>query len=129
MAKLNIYKDNPTAGDTDGVKVSSTGDFSEPVHFALDARNDDDQILQLALRCDEGYKTRGTTTLTDYNDINDRYSFCKTAGGSYFDSITFEESIGATNVIFFAKARTTGSDYSALERSAKFLLDYDLEWA
>lgn len=129
MARLNIYKDNPTAGGSDGTKVSLNGDFSAPVNFSLDARNDDEQIIQLALRCDDGYKTRGSTTVSDSNDISDRFSLCKTADGTFADSITFDDVITNENVIFFAKARSIGSDYSTIDRSVKFVLDYDLEWA
>lgn len=125
---LRLYKDNPTAGAQDGTAVSSSGDYSAPVHFGLDARTDDEQVLTLALRCDDGYRTYGTTTLTDYNDTQDRYQF-SLDGTTWSDTIEFTNVIENANVLFYAKARIINADYSQLDRTAKICLDYVLEWA
>lgn len=125
---LRIYKDNPTADAQDGTAVSMLGDYSAPVHFALDARTDDEQVLTLALRCDFGYRTRGTVTVGTTTDENDRYQL-SIDGETWADAITFTEQIEDANVIFYVKARTISADYSMTDRSVKFVLDYYLEWA
>lgn len=116
-----------TSGLSDGTPVSFDHSFSSPIHFDLDAVNDDEQIIPIGVRTDSGYKTYGATTIYDTNDINDRYQLCKTAGGSYADSITFDEPITNANVIFYAKARTTSDEFSTLDRYARFVADYVLE--
>ena len=125
---LRIYKDNPTADAQDGTAVSTLGDYSAPVHFGLDARNDDEQVQTLALRCDFGYRTRGTVTVGTTTDENDRYQL-SIDGTNWADAITFTEQIEDANVIFYVKARTISADYSMTDRSVKFVLDYYLEWA
>lgn len=125
---LRIYKDNPTADAQNGTAVSMLGDYSSPVHFALDARTDDEQILTLALRCDDGYRTHGTTTVTDYNDTKDRYQF-SADGTNWSDKLEIADVIENSNVLFYAKARIINADYSQLDRTAKICLDYVLDWA
>ncbi|MBO4779871.1 MAG: hypothetical protein J5497_04450 [Selenomonadaceae bacterium] len=117
-----------TAGLSDGTPVSFDHSFSSPIHFDLDVTaGDDEQIIPVGVRTDLGYKTYGATTIYDSGDINDRYQLCKTAGGSYADSITFNEPITNANVIFYAKARTTSDEFSTLDRYARFVADYALE--
>lgn len=116
-----------TSGLSDGTPVSFDHSFSSPIHFDLDAVNDDEQIIPIGVRTDYGYKTYGATTIYDTNDINDRYQLCKTAGGSYADSITIDEPITNANVIFYAKSRTTSDEFSTLDRYARIAADYCLE--
>jgi len=121
---INVYKDNPTAGAKDGTKVSN--DYTNPIHFDLNAAENESQIIPLAVRCDDGYHTVPPTTLTDYNDTKDRYQL-SLDGVTWSDSITFASGIGSTNVLFYAKARSTSTDHGQLDRSAKFLIDCELE--
>ena len=117
-----------TSGLSDGTPVSFDHSFSSPIHFDLDVTaGDDEQIIPIGVRTDSGYKTYGATTIYDSGDINDRYQLCKTAGGSYADSITFGEPITDVNTIFYVKARTTADEYSTLDRNARFVADYILE--
>ncbi len=125
--KINIYKDNPTSGGVDGTKVSC-GDFSEPVHFDLDALSVDEQIIPLAVRCDYGFRSLGEVTISDFADVNSRYQLAASASGVYTDSITFA-GVSWANVPFFAKARTIANEYASLDRSTKFQIDCVIERA
>lgn len=124
--KLNLYKGTVTAGGTDGELVSRGSDYSNPVHFALDAGDFDEQIIPLALRTDTGYIATDVT-ISDTGDTKDRYQL-STDGVAFADSITLG-SVSSVNTIIFAKARTTGNEFSRTDRSAKFVADYFLEWA
>ena len=118
-----------TSGLSDGTPVSFDHSFSSPIHFDLDVTaGDDEQIIPIGVRTDSGYKTYGATTIYDSGDINDRYQLCKTAGGSYADSITFDEPITSdANKIFYVKSRTTADEFSTLDRYARITADYALE--
>ena len=61
MGFLNIYKNNPTAGGSDGMKVATGNPILTPyLDLAAGASAD----IKLALRCDSGKKTLGQTTIT-----------------------------------------------------------------
>ena len=114
---INVYMNNPTAGETDGTVVSTDGAFTAPFSFTLDAAQNESQALPAALRTESGYQTTGTTTISDNNDTNDRLKFCKTADGEFTDSITFEESITAVNTLFYIKASSADTENPQTDRS------------
>lgn len=119
---INVYKNNPTAGALDGSAVS-TGDFSSPIEFVLDATQDDAQILTLAVRTESGYKTTGNVTISDQNDLNDRLKLCWTQNGTFADSISTSDEITAANTLFYAKAEASANERPQTDRSAKFKID------
>ena len=61
MGFLNLYKNNPTAGGTDGVKVVTGNPILTPY---LDLATSAIADIKLALRCDSGKKTLSATTIT-----------------------------------------------------------------
>lgn len=85
---INIYKNNPTTGLTDGTAVSTGGTFTSPISFRLDASQDEEQTVKLGIRTESGY-IANDVTISDQNDTNDRLKLCLTAGGSFADSISF----------------------------------------
>lgn len=119
---INVYKNNPTAGALDGTAVS-TGDFSSPIEFVLDATQDDAQILKLAVRTESGYKTTGDVTISDQNDLNDRLKLCWTRNGTFADSISTSDEITAANKLFYARAEASTNEHPQTDRSAKFKID------
>lgn len=125
--KINIYNNNPTAGLTDGDVVSGNGDWTNPIHADLDASQNEEQIFKCAIRTEAGYQTRDDTTIFDSNDVKDRWQLCKTSNGTFTDIITFSETIGNANVIFYVKARSTDTEYSMLDRSVKLVVDCQIE--
>ena len=116
---INIYKNNPTAGGVDGTAVSTDGDFTSPLTFALDASQNESGVQKCAIRTESGFKTYGETTITDLNDDDDRWKFCKTADGEFTDEITFTEEITNQNVIFYVKAGSSDDESPKTDRSVQ----------
>lgn len=117
---INVYMNNPTEGATDGTAVSTDGAFTAPISFALDASQDEEQIIPLAIRTERGYKTVGDVTISDQNDTNDRLKLCWTQDGTFADSISTANSISSVNTIFYAKATSASSENPQTDRSASF---------
>lgn len=119
---INIYKNNPTAGLSDGTAVSTDGDYTAPITFALDASQSESQQLKLAIRTESGYITVGNTTISDTGDINDRLKLSLTENGGYSDIITLG-SISAVNTIFWAQAGSSSTENPQTDRSASFVVN------
>lgn len=119
-AYINVYKNNPTEGATDGTAVSTDGDNTSPIEFTLDAAQNESQKVKLAIRTESGYVTSGTTTITDVNDTNDRLKLCWTENGTFADTITTANSIGSVNTIFYAQGSSSSSENPQTDRSASF---------
>lgn len=120
---INVYKNNPTEGGTDGTAVSTDGLFTAPISFVLDASQNESQTQKLAIRTEEGYITSGTTTISDNNDNNDRLKLSWTENGTFADSISTANSISSVNTIFYAKATSADTEIPQTDRSANFKVD------
>ena len=116
-AYINLYQGNPTAGGTDGTVVSTGNDFSSPINFDLDAEQNETKIVPLALRTETGYKVTDCT-VTDYNDTNNKITFCLTQDGTYSESITIPE-ITDTNVVFYVKAISSDDEPAQTDKNIK----------
>lgn len=114
---INLYQGNPTAGGTDGTVVSTGDDFSSPINFDLNAEENESKVVPLALRTEAGYKVTDCT-VTDYNDSNNKITFCLTQDGEFTDSITIPE-ITDANVIFYIKATSSDDEPSQTDKSIK----------
>lgn len=117
---INIYKNNPTAGLTDGTLVSTDGEFTSPINFVLDATQNESKILKLAIRTEQGYVTTGEVTISDVNDTNDRLKLSWTENGTFADSISTTDEITAVNKIFYAKGSSVSSERPQTDNSASF---------
>ena len=115
---INVYKNNPTVGATDGTAVSTDGDNTAPISFVLDASQNESQKQKLAIRTEQGYITSGTTTISDNNDTNDRLKLCWTENGTYADSISTANAIDSVNTIFYAQATSSSLESPQTDRSA-----------
>lgn len=115
-AYINIYKNNPTAGGTDGTAVSTDGAYTSPVTVTLDAAQSESKKVKLAIRCETGYNTSGNTVISDNGDTNDRWKLCLTENGTYTDSITIPSTIDDTNTIFYAQASSASTETPATDR-------------
>ena len=118
-AYINVYKNNPTAGGTDGTAVSTDDAFTSPISFTLDATQNESAVQKLAIRTESGYVTTGTTTITDYNDTDDRLKFCWTQDGTFEDSISTTNPITDTNTIFYVKASSADTENPYTDTSIK----------
>lgn len=116
-AYINIYKNNPTAGGTDGTAVSTDGAYTSPVTVTLDAAQSESKKVKLAIRCETGYNTSGNTVISDNGDTNDRWKLCLTENGTYTDSITISSTIDDTNTIFYAQASSVSTETPATDRT------------
>lgn len=117
---INIYMNNPTAGGIDGTAVSTDGDFTAPISFTLDASLNESQTQKLAIRTESGFVTKGTTTISDNNDTNDRLKLCWTENGTFADSISTANSIDSVNTIFYAQASSADTETPQTDRSINF---------
>lgn len=117
---INVYMNNPTAGQTNGTQVSLDGAQTTPISVTLDAGVAEHKIVKLAVRCETGYTTTGNTTITAH-DINpddainntskwtfaadNNYANAEAAEAATFSSsLTIGTPIGTTNTVFWAKA-------------------------
>ena len=123
-AYVNIYKNNPTADGTDGTAVSTGGTFTSPISFTLDASQNENQTVQLAIRTESGYVVNNAT-ITDVGDTNDRMKLCKTENGTFTDSISFTQ-VTSTNQIFYARASSSETENPQTDRSISFKVTGEL---
>lgn len=117
-AYLNVYKNNPTAGETDGTAVSTDGEFTAPISFVLDASENESAVQKLAARTESGYIAT-EVTISDYNDTNDRLKLSLTENGGYSDSISLG-TVSAVNTVFWAQAGSSSTENPQTDRSASF---------
>ena len=116
-AYINIYKNNPTEGATDGTCVSTGGTYTDPISVSLNATNNESKKIKLAIRTESGYTTSGNTVISDSSDTNDRWKLSLTENGTYADSITISSAITNQNVIFYAQASSADTETPATDRS------------
>lgn len=117
MGLINIFKNNPTVGLTDGASISPAGDFSSPIQFSLDAAQNESAVQKLAIRCNSGYRTSGNVTITDNNDTNDRIKLSLTENGTWSDTLTIG-GVSDVNTVFYIKASSASTELPTLNRSA-----------
>ena len=117
MGLVTLYKNNPSAGLTDGISVSAAGDFSSPIQFTLDAAQNESATVKLAIRTESGYRVNGNTTITDINDTNDRLKLSLTENGTWSDTLVLG-GVSDVNTIFYIKASSASNELPTLDRSA-----------
>lgn len=120
---INVYKNNPTAGETDGTAVSTDGSQLAPIQFVLDASQNESKTIKLAIRTESGYITTGITTISDQNDTDDRLKLCWTENGTFTDSISTADAISTVNTIFYAQASSSSLESPQTDRSASFVVN------
>lgn len=126
MAYIHVYKNNPTAGGTDGQQVSE-GDGSNPVIVGpLNATNNEESApIKLAVRCEAGYTTSGDTTITPTGTTAAKWALAPDNGdapgawGAYGAALTISTAIVATNTLFWAKAKATSDETPTNDASVK----------
>lgn len=116
-AYINLYKNNPTAGGTDGTAISTDGTYTSPLTVSLDAAINESKTVKLAVRTETGYTTTGSTTISDNGDTNDRWKLCLTENGTFTDSITISNAITNVNTVFYAKASSADTEVPSTDRS------------
>lgn len=117
MAYINLYNNNPTVGLTDGDAVSLNGAGTNPISVSLDASLQEEKAVKVAIRCDSGYQTQGSTTISFTGTSAGYWTICDTENGTYASSLTFSNTIDATNTIFYVKAASASSETPTLDTS------------
>ena len=130
-SKIKIYKDNPTAGGTDGTLVSS-GTGLDPIESGAikvpAAGYQEGSWIKLAVRCDAGYETvedssrHARISIVDSSKVtmwqlapdNNGQPGTAEDWGEPLDILT---KIGATNTIFWARARVAHTEEPANDKS------------
>ena len=115
MAYIHVYT-TPTASGTDGTLVSE-GTGLQPITVTLNATNNEESTpIKLALRCDAGYQTSGNITLSLLGTTNAKWALAPDNAGSvgtfgaYGANLVIATVVGATNVLFWAKAKATSDE-------------------
>lgn len=122
MAYIHLYKDNPTAGGTNGTLVSE-GDGSSPVTVTLNATNNEESsAITLALRCESGYQTVGNTTITPTGTTASKWALSSngTTWSDYGSALIISTTIGATNTLIYAKAKASSDETPMNDTSVDF---------
>lgn len=136
---IDIYNDNPTAGKTDGKKVSMEQDAANPVVITVNATKNETRAIKLALRCDEGYTANNVNVFAMFYDGSyheeggsvNRWSF---AVGDFADEIEALEqgnwqthlsvaNVGNDNVIFWAKATSSDDESPANDTTVQLRVE------
>ena len=118
---INFYKDNPTAGETDGTAISLDDAGNAPLSVVLDASKEETKILKCAIRCREGYRTEGETTLSFTGATAGKWSLAAAEDGTFAASLTIAESIGAGNTVFWVKATSSTDEKPGIDASVKLV--------
>ena len=116
---INVYKNNPTAGGSDGTAISEGGTFTAPLSFTLDASLSESQAQKCAIRTENGYTTVGTTTISAANDTDGRLKFSDQAGDSVGSAeLAISNPITDTNTIFYVIGNSDDSENPQTDRNA-----------
>lgn len=131
MAKIKIYKNNPTAGGTDGTLVSS-GTGLNPIESGAikvpASGHAEGNWIKLAVRCDAGYETvedasrHARISIVDSANVT-MWQLAPDNSGqagtpeAWGDPLDFSTKIGATNTIFWARARVASTEEPANDKS------------
>jgi hypothetical protein len=133
-SKIKIYKGTVTAGQTDGTLVSSGTGLNPIESGAIKVPESDYQEgiwIKLAVRCDTGYETvedssrharisiEDSTHITKWQLAPDNSGEAGTPQ-DWGDPLDFLTKIGATNTIFWARARVASTEEPANDASVDF---------
>lgn len=110
---IHIYKGTPTAGNADGTEVSEETGLAPISIGPLDCTSEEvSDPVKLGIRCEAGYQTTGDVTITPAGTTANMWALAPDNAGSagvfgaYGAALTISSVIGATNTIFWAKAKT-----------------------
>ena len=133
-SKIKIYKGTVTAGQTDGTLVSS-GTGLNPIESGAikvpESGYAEGNWIKLAVRCDTGYETVedssrharisivDSTKVTMWQLAPDNNGQAGTAE-DWGEPLDFLTKIGATNTIFWARARVASTEEPANDASVDF---------
>ena len=112
---IHSYFGTVTQGGVDGTLVSE-GTGLVPITTPLILVGNECSPIKLAARCDSGYATYGSTVITPTGTTYDKWALAPdNAGapgtfGAYGAALTIAGQIGATNQLFWAKAKAVNGE-------------------
>ena len=124
MSKIKIYMGSVTSGGTDGTLVSSGTGITPINSGAIKVPTSgyaEGSWIKLALRCDAGYETvldggiHAQVSIVDSTAV-DKWQLAPDNAGSpgtpetYGDPLDFAGQIGATNTLFWVRARVADTE-------------------
>lgn len=121
MAVFALYNNNPTAGQTNGARVSEGGDQSNPITATITVTptaGAESSPIKLAIRCDSGYRTVAgqPTTIQPVGPTADQWALAPDNNdspgtwGAWGAALTISSQITDVNTVFWAKARAAATD-------------------
>ena len=126
--QLHIYTNNPTAGKTDGTEASMDSGLT-PVSVTLDASKAESMAVKCAIRCDAGFKIDGEATVSLKGTTAAKWKLAKDnayahgaaalTGASWLEKIALTD-VATGNVVFWAKAMSSGSEKSRVASAPAF---------
>ena len=126
---IHLYKNNPTAGGTDGSMVSEGTNGNPIVVGPLDAsKNEESTPLTLGIRCDSGYATASNTVISLTGETANMWalSLDGVTWQSYGAPLTITSFINATNILIYCKAKTASNENPLNDIRVKFKVDTTL---
>ena len=129
MAYIHTYQGNPTVGLADGNLVSENSGLS-PISITLNATNNEiSDPIKLALRCETGYQTTGNIVITPTGTTSAKWalSLDGITFVAYGDPLTITSVIGATNTIFYSKAKSTSDETPTNDVSTDLVITSTIE--
>ena len=129
MSIMHFYMNNPTAGTTDGTEISN-GTETLPLTLTLDASQEEAKAAKCAIRCNSGYSVEGGASIYGSGTNSAKWQFAIDNNYSTAeDALTFAtwqdtivvDNVGASNVIFWAKASSTSLESPANDRSVDII--------
>ena len=126
---MNIYANNPTAGQRDGTAISLDGTQVNPLVVSLDASTNETKKIPLALRTEANYIAAAGATVRTCNDSNDRWKFALTESGTYSDTVIISSGISSVNTIFYAQASSSSLENPARDTSVSIKVEAVIDQA
>jgi len=132
---INVYADNPTKNEQDGMRISIENSHTSPLSVSLEASNSETKYIKCAIRTEKGYKSTATSLscvgLTrdkwklaldnDYDEQN-----IKTLG-EFKDSIVINDIVTDKNTIFWAKVSSSIDEKPKKDITVSILVDSYIE--
>lgn len=114
---LHIYMNNPTAGSTDGTKVSSGTELA-PISVLLDAGKGEQKAVKCAVRCESGFHIDGVLTIKFVGDHADKWKVASNNGytaetaleSAEWKDVISLQNVRDTNTVFWVKALSTADE-------------------
>ena len=93
-------------------QLISEGDLSNPLVVGPLNASDNEVSAPIAieLKCDSGYKTLGSTSVTFEGTTASKWTICETQSGEYQSSLSISDVITSTGKTVYVKAQATSDE-------------------